>query len=95
LAIRNIIAYGAEKIHCAVGMEKMWYVVTGGSGTKDFLLYFLTARSITCAFAMDIQCSLRYWEYFQNYFLDPLSKTVRCKKGAVREVIGYWQRNCQ
>jgi hypothetical protein len=24
LAIRNIIVNGAEKIHCAVGMEKMW-----------------------------------------------------------------------
>ncbi len=45
--------------------------------------------------ASALNCSLRYWEYFPNYFLAPLSITIRCKKSADRAVIGYWQRNCQ
>jgi hypothetical protein len=54
LAIRNIIANGAEKIHCVIGMEKMCCAYTGGSGAKGFLALFSIAQSIICSFAMGI-----------------------------------------
>jgi hypothetical protein len=53
LAIRNLIANGAEKIHYAVGMGRARFVGTSRNGATGILAHLPIAPRVHCGFSLE------------------------------------------